>query len=414
MILFICIFLIACIFVLFYFISRLWNHPGCLVIKSHNDENKIKKKEAKIKITMKIVEKELALPLQVYMGGDGNKEAICNSQLAGSLFSKVCDNKGSNNVFEISDSIDSDSDSASDEDEKDDDSSFQINSKYSANNIDIDDVSNKSNIYNHINDSNGDISLDPNITSNDNNINLDLNIPIVPEEVDLKDFDNNWWKALSNNETITTNTPSSSLSSSSITGLLNRNLPSLSSDIFQGEMLNLGSKIMLFLSLLALSIDIGDKLLLFSQSLDTLNFIELCLQSSHWGSLIGATNTNNKLSRWRLNQQYFRLDGSTGDRQKLIDKFNKNTFTHLFLISTKAGNMGINLQSANRVIIFDTSWNPAHDLQAIFRSYRYGQVKNVFVYRFVASGSMEEKIYKKQVIKQTLSVIISFINLIFL
>lgn len=65
--------------------------------------------------------------------------------------------------------------------------------------------------------------------------------------------------------------------------------------------------------------------------------------------------------------------------------------------------LGINLQSANRVILVDSSWNPAVDLQAIFRCYRYGQTKPVFVYRLVAHGSMEEKVYRKQVDKQALS-----------
>ena len=172
-----------------------------------------------------------------------------------------------------------------------------------------------------------------------------------------------------------------------------------------GEFIKLSNKLLIFLSLLASSINSGDKVLVFTQSVMTLELIECVLKSERWGDVINIQSecSTCKFSQWKEKYHYLRIDGSTSDRQDSIDKFNKLSHIKLFMLSTKAGNMGINLQAANRVIIFDSSWNPAHDLQAIYRAYRFGQTKNVFVYRLLAAGTMEEKIYKKQINKQAMS-----------
>jgi len=96
-----------------------------------------------------------------------------------------------------------------------------------------------------------------------------------------------------------------------------------------------------------------------------------------------------------------RLDGSTpsSDRQNLVEMFNnpENARVKCTLISTRAGSLGINLHAANRVVLLDGSWNPTHDLQAIYRVWRYGQTKPVYAYCLMTHRTMEEKIYKQQV-----------------
>ncbi|XP_061658924.1 transcriptional regulator ATRX-like isoform X1 [Syngnathoides biaculeatus] len=161
-------------------------------------------------------------------------------------------------------------------------------------------------------------------------------------------------------------------------------------------------KLVLLFEILRMAEEWNDKVLVFSQSLISLNLIEDFLATSPQ-----RRKDSSKAGRWIKNLDYYRLDGSTAAalRTKWANCFNNaaNARGRLFLISTRAGSLGINLVSANRVIIFDASWNPSHDIQSVYRVYRFGQVKQVFVYRFLAQGTMEEKIYDRQVTKQSLS-----------
>jgi len=101
---------------------------------------------------------------------------------------------------------------------------------------------------------------------------------------------------------------------------------------------------------------------------------------------------------------YRRIDGSTstGKRQRYADEFNTDFEIACMLISTKAGGIGLNLIGADRVIILDPSWNPTSDDQAADRCYRIGQKKNVIIYRLVSCGTIEEKVYAKQIFKKGL------------
>ncbi|XP_064811557.1 transcriptional regulator ATRX-like isoform X3 [Oncorhynchus masou masou] len=173
------------------------------------------------------------------------------------------------------------------------------------------------------------------------------------------------------------------------------------------EILEHSGKMVLLFEILRMAEEVEDKVLVFSQSLISLDLIEDFLE------LAGRAKEEEKQSpykgegKWFRNIDYYRLDGSTNalNRKKWAEEFNdtSNVRGRLFLISTRAGSLGINLIGANRVIIFDASWNPSYDIQSIFRLYRFGQLKTCYVYRFLAQGTMEEKIYDRQVAKQSLS-----------
>lgn len=96
--------------------------------------------------------------------------------------------------------------------------------------------------------------------------------------------------------------------------------------------------------------------------------------------------------------KYCRLDGQTDlkDREEQIEDFSSpNTNKTIFLISTRAGGLGINLVTANHVVLFDSDFNPQVDSQAIDRVYRIGQKKKVYAYRLVTESSVEEKIVQR-------------------
>jgi DNA repair and recombination protein RAD54 and RAD54-like protein len=132
--------------------------------------------------------------------------------------------------------------------------------------------------------------------------------------------------------------------------------------------------------------DTNDKIVLISNYTQTLDLFERFCRSRAYGCL--------------------RLDGSmTGNkRQKFVDRFNDPEGEEfVFLLSSKAGGCGLNLIGANRLVLFDPDWNPAADQQALARVWRDGQKKDCFVYRFMSTGTIEEKIFQRQSHKQALS-----------
>ncbi|KAL0964148.1 hypothetical protein UPYG_G00319780 [Umbra pygmaea] len=102
---------------------------------------------------------------------------------------------------------------------------------------------------------------------------------------------------------------------------------------------------------------------------------------------------------------YLKMDGTTtiGSRQPLIARYNEDKSIFVFLLTTRVGGLGVNLTGANRVIIYDPDWNPSTDTQARERAWRIGQKQQVTVYRLLTAGTIEEKIYHRQIFKQFLT-----------
>jgi non-specific serine/threonine protein kinase len=100
--------------------------------------------------------------------------------------------------------------------------------------------------------------------------------------------------------------------------------------------------------------------------------------------------------------EYAYLDGSTKDREAAVNRFQEDEAIQIFLISLKAGGVGLNLTAADYVIHYDPWWNPAVEMQASDRAHRIGQTKKVFTYKLITKDSVEEKIVQLQQQKRDL------------
>ncbi|OJJ22099.1 helicase SNF2 [marine bacterium AO1-C] len=127
----------------------------------------------------------------------------------------------------------------------------------------------------------------------------------------------------------------------------------------------------------------GHKVLVFSQFVKHLQLLKTAFEERQWC--------------------YAYLDGSTKNRQEQVENFQNKKEIQLFLISLKAGGVGLNLTAAEYVFLLDPWWNPAIEAQAIDRAHRIGQKNTVFTYKFITKGTVEEKILALQTSKKQLA-----------
>ncbi|MGI4833193.1 MAG: DEAD/DEAH box helicase [Janthinobacterium lividum] len=150
------------------------------------------------------------------------------------------------------------------------------------------------------------------------------------------------------------------------------NHPRLADDTYEGE----SGKMREILRMLRSVISEGHKVLVFSQFVQHLTLVRAGLDERQL--------------------PYAYLDGHTRDRQAEVERFQQDKDLKIFLISLKAGGVGLNLTAADYVFILDPWWNPAVEAQAIDRAHRIGQQRPVFVYKFISQGTVEEKILALQ------------------
>lgn len=160
--------------------------------------------------------------------------------------------------------------------------------------------------------------------------------------------------------------------------------PALVESTYRGE----AAKFEILLETLETLQSEGHKALVFSQFVQTLHLLETEMQ--------------------KRGLSYTYLDGQTRNRQERVDLFQNDAGISFFLISLKAGGVGLNLTAADYVIHLDPWWNPAVEMQAADRAHRIGQDKPVFIYKFIARDTVEEKILqlqerKKELVEQLIS-----------
>lgn len=155
--------------------------------------------------------------------------------------------------------------------------------------------------------------------------------------------------------------------------------PQMISPDFTGE----SGKLSLIIETFETLRSVGHKVLIFSSFVKHLELVADELRKRQW--------------------DYALLTGSSTNRQEVIARFNRDPKTQAFLISLKAGGVGLNLTQADYVFIIDPWWNPAAEAQAIARAHRIGQEKQVIAYRFITQGSIEEKIIQLQEEKRKLA-----------
>lgn len=137
------------------------------------------------------------------------------------------------------------------------------------------------------------------------------------------------------------------------------------------------------LSMLEVLVAEKHKILVFSSFVKHINLLDEACRQNGWG--------------------FCRLTGQTTDRKSVIEEFQSDKGKNIFLISLKAGGVGLNLTAADYIFIVDPWWNPAAEMQAVSRAHRIGQDKKVFVYRFISEKSIEEKIQVLQEKKAALA-----------